>query len=30
VIGRDAQIDLIDLWMAQPASVAVIGLEPAR
>ena len=29
VIGRDAQINLIDLWMAQPANVAVIkvGLE---
>ncbi len=29
VIGRDAQINLIDLWMAKPANVAVIkvGLE---
>ncbi|MGE5241505.1 MAG: cytochrome D1 domain-containing protein [Bacteroidota bacterium] len=29
VIGRDAQINLIDLWMKQPANVAVIkvGLE---
>jgi nitrite reductase (NO-forming) / hydroxylamine reductase len=29
VIGRDAQVNLIDLWMAQPANVAVIkvGLE---
>ncbi len=29
VIGRDAQINLIDMWMAQPANVAVIkvGLE---
>ena len=29
VIGRDAQINLIDLWMEQPANVAVIkvGLE---
>jgi nitrite reductase (NO-forming)/hydroxylamine reductase len=29
VIGRDAQINLIDLWMAQPANVAVlkVGLE---